>query len=270
MRRAQIERGWMGAIPYAAVGAGQPLVLLAGLSPVAGEAGDGLVRSVLAPVGQLASQRRLVVLNRWAGQPPGLTMSELAAWHAEAIRGHLGRPVDVVGVSTGGSIAQQLAADHPDTVQRLALVSTACRLGPAGREMQARVAALLRAGSTRQAVAVVAGGITPAGVRTLARAAGWAAAHRVITGPAAAADLIATIDAEDAFDLAACEHPIQARTLIIAGARDRYYSPGLFEETAALIPRSQLQLYPRRGHITVTRDRRATANLVGFFAARPG
>ena len=260
----------MGAIPYAAVGAGQPLVLLAGLSPVAGEASDGLVRSVLAPVRQLASQRRLVMLNRWAGQLAGLTMSDLAAAHADAIRGHLHLPVDVVGLSTGGSIAQQLAADHPDTVQRLALVSSACRLGPEGREIQARVAALLRAGSTRQAVAAAAGGATPAGLRTLARAAGWAVAHRVISGPGAAADLIATIDAEDGFDLAACEHPIRAMTLIIAGARDRFYSSALFEQTAALIPRSHLQLYPRRGHITVTRDRRAIANLAGFLTARPG
>jgi hypothetical protein len=86
--------------------------------------------------------------------------------------------------------------------------------------------------------------MTPAGLRTLAPAVGWAAAHRVITGPAAAADLIATIDAEDGFDLAACEHSIQAKTLIIAGGRGRFYSPGLFEQTAALIPRSQLQLYP--------------------------
>jgi len=39
--------------------------------------------------------------------------------------------VDVVGMSTGGSIAQQLAADHPATVRRLGLISTAGRCASA-------------------------------------------------------------------------------------------------------------------------------------------
>jgi hypothetical protein len=42
----RIERSSIGTIPSAAVGAGTPLVLLAGLYPVTGVASDGLVRSV--------------------------------------------------------------------------------------------------------------------------------------------------------------------------------------------------------------------------------
>jgi pimeloyl-ACP methyl ester carboxylesterase len=41
-------------------------------------------------------------------------MAALAGEQAEGIQVRFGgRPVDVLGVSTGGSIAQQLAADHP-------------------------------------------------------------------------------------------------------------------------------------------------------------
>jgi pimeloyl-ACP methyl ester carboxylesterase len=218
-------------------------------------------------VRHLVADRRLVVLNRWPGLPDGLSMAELATGHADAIRAGLAVPVDVIGMSTGGSIALQLAADHPDTVRRLALLSTACRLSPFGRASQSRVAALLRAGKTRPAVRFAAGILAPRGLRGIAGGIGWLTAQRVITNPQAAADLIATIGAEDGFDLARCRTPIAARTLLIAGARDRFYSRHLFEATAALIPNSTLRLVPGRGHLSVTRDRGARAALADFLAA---
>ncbi len=72
-------------------------------------------------------------------------------------------------------------------------------------------------------------------------------------------DMAATIEAEDDFDLARCP-PVRAPTLILAGSDDRFYSPELFAETAALVPGSTLRIFPGRGHITVMRDR-------GFRAA---
>jgi pimeloyl-ACP methyl ester carboxylesterase len=263
----EIERGEIGAIPYAAVGSGPPVVVSAGLWPATGVAGDRFVRGVLAPVRRLAVQRRLIVVNRRAGLPASLTMSDLAAEYADAIRADLDGPVDLVGTSTGGSIAQQLAADHPDVIRRLVLLSTACRLGPYGRDLQGLVAAELRAGQLRRAVGAGAADLAPPGLRTLARGLGWAAARRVVTSASAAADLAATLEAEDGFDLAACERPIEAKTLIIGGGRDRFYSADLFAETAALIPGSILRLFPRHGHIGVTGDGRAQAMLAGFLTA---
>jgi pimeloyl-ACP methyl ester carboxylesterase len=263
----EIERGELGAIPYAAGGSGRPVLVSAGLWPTTGVDGDRFVRGVLAPVRRLAAQRRLIVVNRRAGLPAGLTMGDLAAEYADSIRNHLDGPVDLVGTSTGGSIAQQLAADHPDAIRRLVLLSTACRLGPYGRQLQALVAVELRAGHLRRAVGAGAADLAPPGLRTLARAVGWAAARRVVTSASAAADLAATIEAEDGFDLAKCERPIQAKTLIIGGGRDRYYSAGLFQETAALIPGSVLRVFPRRGHIGVTTDPRAQAMIAGFLTA---
>ena len=72
-------------------------------------------------------------------------------------------------------------------------------------------------------------------------------------------DLATTIEAEDRFDLASCDGPIQAPTLIMVGARDRFYPQPLLRETQRLIPGSVLHVTPRRGHMTVMMGSRWSA-----------
>ncbi len=193
-------------------------------------------------------------------------MGALARGHADAIREGFGaEPIDLVGTSTGGSIAQQIAAEYPDVVRRLVLVSTGCRLGPVGRRGQARVADLLRAGDLRAACRFAGASLVPLPFKPFGAAVGGLAAKRVFDSTGAAADLLATLDAEDAFDLTSCSDTIRAPTLIVAGGRDRFYGRDLFEETQQLIPQSRLYLRPHRGHITVTFDRKAVATLQSFL-----
>ena len=264
----QIDRGLLGKYPFAAIGTGDPIVILAGLSPATGFKGNGTVRATIGPLGSLASRRRLVLLNRRPGLPRGMTMEDLAAEHAEAIAQGLATPVDVVGVSTGGSIAQQVAADHPGTVRRLVLVSTACRLGPEARRAQRQIAARLRAGARRQAFAVMGAELVPPGRGQIpAGAVAWLAGPLVIRDRQGLDDMATTIEAEDGFDLARCSSPIAARTLILAGRDDRFYAPELFDETARLIAAAELHLLTGRGHITVMSDRRFRAQLDGFLGS---
>ncbi|WP_243763577.1 alpha/beta fold hydrolase [Allobranchiibius sp. CTAmp26] len=261
-----LERGELAGVPFASAGAGRPLVVLPGLSPMTGVESDQLVRGSMAPVQRLADRRRLVVLNRWPNLPRDLTMAALARGHADAIRaGFPGESVDVLGTSTGGSIAQQMAVEYPDVVRKLVLLSAACRLGPLGRRDQARVAGLLRTGSARAACRSAGASLAPRLLRPLGGAVGWLSANRVLSSTQSADDLLATLDAEDGFDLASCNGSIRAPTLIVAGGRDRFYSRALFNETEQLIPRSQLYTRPRRGHSTVTFDPRAGATIRGFL-----
>jgi pimeloyl-ACP methyl ester carboxylesterase len=261
------DLGSLGALPYLAAGTGPPLVYLGGLAPETGVAGR-LARVNLASIEPLAGSRRVYFVNRRRGLPAGLTMEGLAAEHAAALRAGFDGPVDVLGISTGGSIAQQLAAEHPDLVRRLVLVSTGARLSPATRAEQRAVAARIRAGADRKALALGAAAIVPPWRGRLA-----AAALASLVGPrlfprAGLEDMATTIEAEDTFDLARCPRPIEAPTLIVGGDRDRFYSPELFAETAALIPGSTLEIFAGRGHVTVTTDRRFAPTVESFLSGR--
>lgn len=263
----QIERGQLAAIPSAAVDSGPPLLVLSGLYPTTGVTNDGIVRSTVAPLRHLSVGRKIFVRNRWSGLQATLTMRDLADGYARAIRAGFDSPVDVVGLSTGGSIAQQLAADHPDAVRRLVLISSACRLAPYGRQVQARVAALLRDGHLRQ------GGHSDRRRDSTARAAHSKPRRRLGKRepgpwhPERRAGPHCLPRREDNFDLAQCPNTIQAPSLIIMGEQDRFYSAKLARETAALIPNSHLMLIARRGHLTAAASNRAKAPVAGFLAS---
>ena len=79
------------------------------------------------------------------------------------------------------------------------------------------------------------------------------------------ADMLATIDAECDFDVTARLGQITAPTLVIAGARDRAFTPQLFAATAARIPNSQLVLYRNRGHIGTMLDPRFGRDVAAFL-----
>lgn len=249
----------LGPLTGLAAGAGRPLLYIGGLLPVAGVDSALAKRAAGYSARSFADAHRVIYVNRRRGLPRGMTIAAIAAEHAEAI-GALGGPVDVLGVSTGGSIAQQLAADHPRSVQRLVLVSTGCRLSVETRRMQAQVAQHVRAGEPGQALAALMLGVPSGAGQALARPLAPLAAG-LGRNLGDLDDLATTIEAEDGFDLASCGRGIEAPTLIVAGARDRFYPQPLVEETQRLIPGSVLELIPRRGHLTVMSSRSLAAGV---------
>jgi pimeloyl-ACP methyl ester carboxylesterase len=54
---------------------------------------------------------------------------------------------------------------------------------------------------------------------------------------------------------------------LVAGGRDRYYSPELFRQTAERIPSGRLRLYPDKGHAGVLTHKPAIREIVAFLRA---
>jgi hypothetical protein len=95
-----------GGLPIVRTGAGEPLVVLPGLSRTP-------ERSALAWRGLThVTRREVFVVNRPRGLARGTTMAELAAVHARALASRFGRPVDLLGISTGAR-SLQLASTTP-------------------------------------------------------------------------------------------------------------------------------------------------------------
>jgi pimeloyl-ACP methyl ester carboxylesterase len=191
------------------------------------------------------------VVLRKPGMPKGYTMQDIAADHADMIRQEFGGPVDVIGVSTGGSIAQQFAADHPGLLRRLVIHSSAYTLSESAKRLQLEVARLAEQGQWRQANALMVASVMPqSGLKkTLSRPLVWLASTLMsMRLPKYPNDLVVMVEAEDQFNLKERLKEIQALTLLAAGELDPFYTPELFRETAQGISNARLCLYPNMGH----------------------
>jgi len=81
--------------------------------------------------------------------------------------------------------------------------------------------------------------------------------------------MIATIEAEGAFDVGGRLGKIVAPTLVVGGGRDHFYPPELYRETAEGIPNARLILYEDRAHGDAFVDRRFGRDVVALLRAEP-
>ena len=106
---------------YEIHGAGEPILFLHGLG--------GACRD-WEPQRRRFESSYLVIAHDVCGhgqstKPPGpYSLAQFGRHTAELIRRVVGKPVHVVGLSMGGMIAFQLAADHPELVRSLVIVNS--------------------------------------------------------------------------------------------------------------------------------------------------
>ena len=195
----------------------------------------------------LTKEYTVYIVTRKPGLPDGYSMQNMGDDYAVMIQQEFGGPVDVLGTSTGGSIAQHLAADHPDVVRRLVIHSSAYALGNAAREAQMRVGHLARQRKWRKAFAALLGFLLSFN-RFGKIVAEIGAVFMILIAPDDASDLVVTIEAEDQHDFQDRLAEITAPTLVTGGDRDPFYSEAMYRETAAGIPNAKLIIYPGQGH----------------------
>lgn len=260
-----LARGTLGAgLPYLRAGSGDPLVWLPGVTPHHRIPLGLERRAQVATFKRFLAERQVWWINRRAGLPGGSSMADLARDYARVLADVFDRPVDLLGVSTGGSVALQLAADHPHLVRRLVVVASAYRLGP-GRQSQRRAIELLRVGRLRRAAGEL---MAPLGTgpvsRELFRGLGWLLGTAVVGD--GDPDLITTLAAEDGSDLVDRLGEITAPTLVVGGAKDGYYGGDQIARTAELIPNGRL-VPLRGGHLAAGRTRRYAEGVLSFLRA---
>lgn len=265
MAKMQPVAGTMaGGMPYLSIGSGPPLLELPGLTPEHTNPTGSTRWFELRRLQPLARSFTVYLVNRKPGLSPGSSMSDLADHYAAAIEAEFGEPVPVEGVSTGGSVGLRLAVDHPHLVRRLVVVAAACRLSDEGRRVQRTLADLTAAGEPRRAWASFGSVMGRTAVtKRLTSAFMWMWGAGM--NPADPSDMLATLAAEDGFDVTDDLHRITAPTLVVGGERDPLYSPELFRKTAEDVADGRLFLCRGKGHIGSVSDSTAAAEIERFL-----
>jgi len=155
------------------------------------------------------------------------------AEHFKAQKLHL------VGLSMGGRIARNVALRAPERVQSLVLISTNPGFDAMSPESVKRFVTERR-------------NATPQTLRRLLGSKPNHAAYQELLDSVARihdASYQKTLEASVAQDRAAPIEEIQVPTLVIAGEEDTVYPPELAREMARRIPRSELLMFERTGHL---------------------
>jgi pimeloyl-ACP methyl ester carboxylesterase len=193
------------------------------------------------------------IVNRKPGLPDGYTMKDMADDYATMIKEEFGGPVDIIGVSTGGAIAQHFAADHPDLLRKLIIHSSAYTLSDAGMSEELHIGHLAREHQWRDAYTILVSPMFPQNgiMKYVTGPLVWLASRMggmLFGAPEDPSDLVITVEAEEKHNFKDRLNQISAPTLVIAGDKDPFYTEALFRATAEGIPNARLILYKGMGH----------------------
>ena len=257
---------------WSEVGSGPPLLLLNGTASPMNEWDPAFLAG-------LATQHRVIVFDYPglgdSGRAPGVWSFDAASdWiHEFVSQVSPGVPVDVLGWSMGGFIAQRLVARHPADVRNLVLAAT----NPGGSQAVLGPQWVQDIDSSSSSDADYLRTNYPptgraAGARFLDRltAAIDGGAYPEVDTPQATLD--AMVAAEDPWlasdanirDLSAIAKP----TLVMTGRQDLITPAVNSARIAARIPGSRLVLVPGAGHSFLFQNPAAvTATINGFLAA---
>ena len=244
-------------------GAGEPLFLVPGL---------GCSADMWAPFMEHFPERRIISFDS-----PGTGLSStplfpipvpLLAALAVAVLDNRGvARTDVIGFSYGGAVAQQLAYEYPQRIERLVLAATTCGLGsiPGSLEAMAVMATPLRfysASYFNRVAGDVYGGVTGRDREKREYAIG----QRRRLPPSSygyAMQLLGGVG----WSSWAFLHKITHETLVICGDDDPLVPVANGKMLAARIPRAALTIVERAGHLLLWDEPERVAPRIGEFVA---
>jgi 3-oxoadipate enol-lactonase len=244
-------------------GAGSPLVLIQGL---------GYARWGWEPVVDLLAERYDVVLfdNRGIGEseaPAGpYTVAEMAADTRRVMDAAEVERAHVLGASLGGMIAQELALETPERVEKLVLACTTPG-GASAAPMPAQTVQLMAEAPTLEPLVALRRFVENA----LASDPPADTVERILTHRIEMAQppsaWLSQASAGAAFDAWDRLPELVSPTLVVHGTADVVVDPENARLLAERIPNAQLDLFPGCGHLLFWEEPHRFVDVVGEFLA---
>lgn len=239
-----------GRLAYIRRGSGEPLLLIMGVAGHHEMWGRPFLDALAAQFDVVAFDHRGIGESARVDEPFGI--ADLAD-DAAAVLDHLGwESANVMGISMGGTVAQELTLRHPDRVRRLVLGCTwAGADAEGGGVWGASVGKLADAAGSGDAMAAAqlmfAANFSPTYAADQGRFlefVGQAGAVKV-PGPVVLMQMHAAAEFSSVDRLADVDTP----TLVLHGTVDEVILPAAGERLSKLIPGAKLELFDGVGHL---------------------
>jgi len=189
------------------------------------------------------------LVGRRSNLPDDYLMDKMAEDYAKLTRREFKGPVDVVGVSTGGQIAHFLAADHPDTVRKLVIISAAYRLSEKGVAIERKAAEYFQKEKYGKCMAALMGLMSLSRLKGVFIKFFTRLIGKMMIGKVKYPnDFLVEVRADREMNFKDRLSEIKAPTLILSGELDVGYTVDDVRTTAEGIPNSELILYKGYGH----------------------
>jgi pimeloyl-ACP methyl ester carboxylesterase len=186
---------------------------------------------------RLGPEFSIYAVSRKRGLPIGYTTADMAADYAKALDQEIG-PAIIVGISLGGHIAQHFAANFPQLVDRLVIVSSADRVSQEGRIAPERWLQLAHQNRWREFLADIFR-VTRQEYQRTCRQFLIPIVRLNIPNPR---DFLVSLEASLAHDGSNLLDRIHAPTLVVGGSADIYFPPPRLHEMAKRIAHATLHL----------------------------
>lgn len=256
----------LGDFPYIRLGNGpHNLLVVPGTQVDNVDPGFIVKHTYQAAFAQFARDHTLYLVNRKRGLPSTYTSEDVAADYVRVLR-EIG-PARVMGLSAGGLIAQHIALQAPELVEKLALVVAAARLSDDGRRFAELLIMLAESGRWVDIEAELGAGLfTGETSQRLMRRIMQIGGKLFVSPPRYGHDFITTLRADLAFDSRPLLPTLRVPTLVLGGSIDPFFPAPLLHEIADLIPNASLKIYEGAGHGLVKfQKRRFETDVLEFF-----
>ena len=254
-----VETGFFeDGLPYARVGDKPEIIVnIQALSFKNEPPSSFELKSFIKSAKAFTDEYTVYLIGRKQNLPEDYSFEDMAYDYAEMIRREFKEPVIIMGESTGGQIAQYLAANHPNTVKKLIIISAAYRVSEKGAEIENQVAEYFKQEKYGKAFTTLLDLIWASKItRTIAKMLTRLFVRKIIGKIEYPNDLLTEIRGDIEMNFKERLKDIKAPTLVLSGESDIIYLAELVRATADGIPNASLIVYKGYGHNLMFRNRK--------------
>ena len=237
-------------LPYARIGNKPNFIVFLEALTFTNEPPSGFaLKQFLKSAKSFLDEYTVYQIGRKQNVPEDYTFTDMANDYATMIKREFKQPVIIIGASTGGQIAQYLAADHSELIRKLIIISAAYRVSEQGAEIETQAAEYFKQQKYGKSLSktlelVFSPGIKRGLLKCFVRLIGRSVLGKIEYPN----DFLTEVRGDVEMNFKDRLKEIKSPTLILSGELDIEYVPEDVRTTAEGIPNAKMILFEGYGH----------------------